>query len=82
MNRLAIVEDIQQKVATIESQEVLRELQAMIDELVQYNNQVNEELPPHVLESINVSIKELEEGKVIPHEEVMREIRARFPEMQ
>ncbi|UXE66045.1 MAG: hypothetical protein KA713_16500 [Chryseotalea sp. WA131a] len=80
MNRLAIVEDIQQKVATIESQEILKELQEVIDELLLSNQQSTEELPLHVLNSINISIKELEEGKGIPHEEVIQEIRTRFSE--
>ena len=80
MNRLAIVEDIQQKVATIESQEILKELQEVIDELLLSNQQSTDELPLHVLNSINISIKELEEGKGIPHEEVIQEIRTRFPE--
>jgi hypothetical protein len=37
-----------------------------------------EDLPGHVRESISVSLRELEEGKGIPHEAVMSELKARF----
>lgn len=79
MERTALIEDIQHKIATIENSEVLKELQDMIDEIV-FSDSTNpkDDLPLHVKESIAKAAKQLDEGKGIPHEQVMDEIRLRF----
>jgi hypothetical protein len=79
MERTALIEDIQHKIATIENSEVLKELQDMIDEIV-FSDSINpkDDLPLHVKESIAKATKQLDEGKGIPHEQVMDEIRLRF----
>ena len=38
----------------------------------------NEELPEHVLESIRIGLSQSKRGEVTPHEEVMKEIRAKY----
>ena len=64
MERTALIEDIQHKIATIENPEVLKELQDMINEVV-FSDSINRkgELPLHVKESIAKATKQLDEGK-------------------
>jgi hypothetical protein len=79
MERTALIADIQHKIATIENSEVLKELQNMIDEIV-FSDSINrmDDLPLHVRESIAKATKQLDDGKGIPHEQVMNEIRLKF----
>ena len=83
MERTALIEDIQHKIATIENSEILKELQDMIDEIV-FSDSINGkvDLPLHVRESIAKATKQLNEGKGIPHEQVMDEIRLKFQKGQ
>lgn len=79
MERTALIEDIQHKIATIEDSEVLKELQDMIDELIFSDSIISKDaLPLHVKQSISKATKQLDEGKGIPHEQVMNEIRLKF----
>jgi hypothetical protein len=80
MERTALIEEIQHKIATIENPELLKELQDMINEVV-FSDSIDrkDKLPLHVKESITKATKQLDEGKGIPHEQVMNEIRLRFP---
>ncbi len=82
MDRAGLVKDIQHKVATIESQEVLKELQDMIDEAVLSNaRDLQGELPIHVKKSIDKAKQQLDNGKGISHDKVMNEIRIRYPKI-
>lgn len=79
MERTALIEDIQHKISTIEDSEILKELQDMIDEVI-FSDSINrkDDLPLHVKQSISKATKQLDEGKGIPHEQVMNEIRLKF----
>lgn len=77
MDRAILVENIQHKVAAIESSEILKELEEMIDEMLLEMD----ELPIHVQESMTKAKKELNEGKGIPHEQIMNEIRGKYPKI-
>lgn len=79
MERTALIEDIQHKISTIEDSEILKELQDMIDEVI-FSDSINrkDDLPLHVKQSISNATKQLDEGKGIPHEQVMNEIRLKF----
>jgi hypothetical protein len=81
MERTALIEDIQHKVATIENQEVLKELQEMIDGLLSPDRDNSGKLPIHVQESIARGKKQLDEGKGIPHVQIISEIRLKYPEI-
>ena len=72
MDRTTLVENIQHKIATLENEEILLELERMIDEMLFLEK--DEEIPVHVQESISRAAKELDDGKGIPHDEVWREI--------
>ena len=79
MERTALIEDIQHKISTIEDSEILKELQDMIDEVI-FSDSINrkDDLPLHIKQSISKATKQLDEGKGIPHEQVMNEIRLKF----
>lgn len=79
MDRTTLIDDIQHKIATIESQAVLKELNDMIDEAV-FSDVTNQEnkLPAHVIDSIAIAKQQLDDGKGIPHEQIMREVRLRY----
>lgn len=80
MERTALIEDIQHKIASIENPEVLQELQAMIDKVIfSASMDRKDDLPLQVKQSIAKAAKQLDEGEGIPHEKVMNEIRLRFP---
>ena len=80
MDRTTLIDDIQHKIATIESQAVLKELNDMIDEAV-FSDVTNQEnkLPAHVIDSIAIAKQQLDDGKGIPHEQIIREVRLRHP---
>ena len=79
MDRTTLIDDIQHKIATIESQAVLKELNDMIDEAV-FSDVTNREsqLPAHVIDSIAIAKQQLDARKGIPHEQIMREVRLRY----
>jgi hypothetical protein len=77
MDRAILVENIQHKVAAIESPEILKGLEEMIDDMLLEVD----ELPAHVQESMTKAKKELDEGKGISHEQIMNEIRSKYPKI-
>jgi hypothetical protein len=80
MDRTSLVENIQHKIAKLENEEMLLELETMIDQMLFLEKE--EELPVHVQDSISRATKELDGGKGIPHGEVWREIIAKYPKAE
>jgi hypothetical protein len=76
MDRTALIENIQHKIAQIENKEVLQELETMIDEMVLLESELN--IPSHVQESMTRATKELNDGKGIAHEKVWSEIQSKY----
>lgn len=52
---------------------------AAIYEVTPKNEVVSEELHPVLVQLLEKSINEANEGKLIPHEEVMKKFREKFP---
>ena len=79
MDRATLIDDIQFKIATIKNPVILKELKDMIDEAA-FSDVTNREnkLPAHVIDSIAIAKQQLDDGKGIPHEQIMREVRLRY----
>ncbi len=75
-----LIDDIQLKIATIKNPVILKELKDMIDEAA-FSDATNREnkLPAHVIDSIAIAKQQLDDGKGIPHEQIIREVRLRHP---
>ena len=82
MNRSILIGNIQNKIATIENESALLELDLLIDEMIRSSYTEEEELPSHVEESITRAKKQLDNGEGIAHQLVMQELRIRYPEME
>lgn len=80
MDRATLIDDIQLKIATIKNPVILKELKDMIDEAA-FSDVTNREnkLPAHVIDSIAIAKQQLDDGKGIAHEQIMREVRLRHP---
>jgi hypothetical protein len=82
MNRSILIGNFQNKIATIENESALLELDVLIDEMIRSSYTEKEELPSHVEESITRAKKQLDNGEGIAHQLVMQELRIRYPEME
>lgn len=75
--KISIIEHL----LAVQDEKLLMAVKNLLEFGVAYQDVLQEkfdDLPEHVRESISISIRELEEGKGIPHEAVMSELRARF----
>jgi hypothetical protein len=69
---------IADKINKIEDEEVLRSLDIIVNELVNGRKDFYDELPDKVKSDIAEAEHELDQGKGIPYEQVMNEIKARY----
>ena len=75
--KISIIEHL----LAVQDEKLLMAVKSLLEFGVSYQGVLQEkyeDLPEHVRESISISIRELEDGKGIPHEAVMTELKARF----
>jgi predicted transcriptional regulator len=72
--------EIIERINEIEDEQQLLRIEVMIENLLASTSKIDfwDELPDEVKKSIEAGLKDADEGRTTPHEQVMKEMRKKF----